>query len=86
MRNRLPMSVAVFSSETSNFTPSTSFREAVNGVPASPTSLVSIVQYSTFSKASISASRSQIILSATVWTRPAEVPYVMTFQSSGETR
>ena len=48
-------------------------------------SAASTVQYSTGTNASISLSRSQMILRATVCTRPAERPRQIFFQSRSET-
>ena len=50
-----------------------------------PASVASTDQYSTGTNASISLSRSQMIRSATVWTRPAERPRQTFFQSRSET-
>ena len=58
-------------------------RRAVKGWASFSSSALTL-QYSLGTKASISSSRSQIILSAGVCTRPAESPALIFRQSSGE--
>ena len=68
-----------------SFSPSKEERRAVKAGGTVPSSFASTVQYSTGTNASISLSRSQMIRSATVWTRPAERPRQIFFQSRSET-
>ncbi len=74
-------------SEPSNLSlpPSKLESRAVKGGGAAPSSDASTVQYSTGTNASISFSRSQMIRSATVWTRPAERPLQIFFHRRSET-
>ena len=66
----------------SAFLPSIWCSLAVNRWPAFSSS-ASMVQYSTGLKARISRSRSTMSRSATVCTRPAEIPFFTVFQSTG---
>jgi hypothetical protein len=68
-----------------SFRPSKETSFAVKGGGAAPSRSASTVQYSIGTKASISFSRSQMIRSATVWTRPAESPRQIFFQRRSET-
>ncbi len=66
----------------SAFLPSMWCSLAVNGVPPF-SSAASTVQYSTGVNARMSRSRSTISRSATVCTRPAEMPFFTVFHSTG---
>ena len=68
-----------------SFCPSNAKSRAAKGGGAEAWSCASIVQYSTGRKASIAVSRSQMIRSATVWTRPAERPRQIFFHRRSET-
>ena len=74
-------------SEPSNlsFSPSKDDSRAVNSGGTFPSSRASTDQYSTGTNASISLSRSQMIRSATVCTRPAERPRQTFFHSRSDT-
>ena len=66
-----------------SFSPSSRTSFAVNAVPSLSRS-ASMVQYSRFSNRSISSSRSTIMRSAGLCTRPADSPLRIFFHSSGD--
>ena len=70
--------------EISSFLPLCWMTSAVNDSPALFASSASRLQYSTGLNAWMSRSRSTMIRRATDWTRPAERPYRIFFQSSGD--
>ena len=79
---RLSTSSASALQVRSFFSPSMPVKWAVMAA-CSSLNFASTVQYSSGTKISISFSRSQIILAATDWTRPADRPFLIFCQSSG---